>query len=384
VPLSKNKTILTFIGHYLPGYKAGGAIRTIANMVNFLSDQFQFKIITQDRDLIENEPYKNVKINSWNLFEKCEVFYSDLKLSLKQIINNTAFDIYYLNSLFDFHFSIKVVLLRKFKLIPQKELVLAPRGELMKGALSVKPLKKRIYILISKILNIYSDVTWQASNENEVADIKREYGENINVRTALDIPDFNLKKTKQKKEKTKDHLRILFISVISPKKNLLFVIETLNKVQGNFTLDIYGPVKDEQYWQECKDLIDPRIKDKIFYKGEVHHDRVHEIYPNYDLFFFPTMGESFGHVIYESLYFGCPVLCSDTTPWNELEKFNAGWNFQLNRSKKFSDLIEMLISLEPCDYAKYDKGGEKYLEFFTNGKDIIQNHLRLFHIYQKV
>ena len=64
-------------------------------------------------------------------------------------------------------------------------------------------------------------------------------------------------------EKEKNKLKILFISVISPKKNLIYVIETLNKVKGDFTLDIYGPVKDEQYWRECKNGISSRIKDRI-------------------------------------------------------------------------------------------------------------------------
>ena len=199
MPESSKKTILTFIGHYLPGYKAGGAVRTIANMVNFLSDQYEFKIITRDRDLIEKEPYKNIKVNSWNSLPKCKVFYYNLKLSLKRLINDTSFDVYYLNSLFDYHFSIKVILLRKLRLIPQKEVILAPRGELMSGALSVKPIKKRAYILLAKIFNIYNDVIWHASNENEANDIKREYGKDVKIKIALDIPDFNLERVERKK-----------------------------------------------------------------------------------------------------------------------------------------------------------------------------------------
>ena len=43
-------TILSSVGYYLPGYKAGGPIRTLANMVDRLGDEFQFKIVTLDRD----------------------------------------------------------------------------------------------------------------------------------------------------------------------------------------------------------------------------------------------------------------------------------------------------------------------------------------------
>jgi hypothetical protein len=32
--------IMTFVGSYLPGYKAGGPIRTLANIVDRLGDEF--------------------------------------------------------------------------------------------------------------------------------------------------------------------------------------------------------------------------------------------------------------------------------------------------------------------------------------------------------
>ena len=136
--LTNKKIILTFIGHYLPGYKAGGPVRTISNMLNLLSGEYEFKIITRDRDLLENKTYPNILINQWNSLENCRVFYHDLKYSLRKIINNSSFDLYYLNSLFDYHFSIKVVLLHKLGLIPKKKIIIAPRGELLQGALSTR------------------------------------------------------------------------------------------------------------------------------------------------------------------------------------------------------------------------------------------------------
>ena len=42
--------ILVFLGNYLPGFKSGGPLRTIVNLVDNLSDEFEFLIITSDRD----------------------------------------------------------------------------------------------------------------------------------------------------------------------------------------------------------------------------------------------------------------------------------------------------------------------------------------------
>ncbi|MFH2030969.1 MAG: hypothetical protein ABIJ40_10190 [Bacteroidota bacterium] len=160
--MHKKKVILTFIGYYLPGYKSGGPVRTISNMLDLLGKDYNFKIITRDRDSLDSKPYEGININQWNDAEKCKIYYLSKHKSflftrnqaqstknkltnsqaLRTVINNTEFDQYYLNSLFDFNFSVKVVLLWKLKLIPQKPILLAPRGELMEGALSIKPFKK--------------------------------------------------------------------------------------------------------------------------------------------------------------------------------------------------------------------------------------------------
>lgn len=69
--------ILTFIGSYLPGYKAGGPVRTIVNMVDSLADDHLFKIITIDRDLGDKQSYSNIKINEWNQMGQALVYYSE-------------------------------------------------------------------------------------------------------------------------------------------------------------------------------------------------------------------------------------------------------------------------------------------------------------------
>jgi hypothetical protein len=73
-----NFTILTSVGYYLPGYKAGGPIRTLANMVGRLGDEFQFKIVTADRDFDDTKPYPEIKIDGWNSKGYPENYYSNL------------------------------------------------------------------------------------------------------------------------------------------------------------------------------------------------------------------------------------------------------------------------------------------------------------------
>lgn len=57
---------LTFIGNYLPGYKAGGIISNIVNTIDQLCDDFDFWVITKYRDLGDEKAYDNIEINKWS------------------------------------------------------------------------------------------------------------------------------------------------------------------------------------------------------------------------------------------------------------------------------------------------------------------------------
>jgi hypothetical protein len=70
----ENINILSFVAYYLPSYKAGGPVKTIQNMIEQLED-FNFFIVTRDRDLGDQGPFSNVEINSWQNLENTSVRY---------------------------------------------------------------------------------------------------------------------------------------------------------------------------------------------------------------------------------------------------------------------------------------------------------------------
>src|SRR5258708_7183130 len=131
--LAARASVLVVVHDYLPGYKAGGPVRTIANMVERLSDEFDFRVVTSDRDRFDGTPYVGVDLDSWNRVGKAQVYYlSERSKSLRtiaRIISGTAHDILYLNSFFDPVFTQLPLWARRFGLLPPKPVVLAPRGE---------------------------------------------------------------------------------------------------------------------------------------------------------------------------------------------------------------------------------------------------------------
>lgn len=149
---SKNKEhIAVFIDWFKPGYKAGGPITSCANMVDLLKEELHFSIITRDRDYMEDEPYSEVTIGKWTKFSSnCDVLYVSPRDLTKEYFKNQLkqinYDCIYVNGIFSKHFS-----MFPLKLFRNTRLVLAPRGMLRNSALSIKPIKKKLYLSLSRI-----------------------------------------------------------------------------------------------------------------------------------------------------------------------------------------------------------------------------------------
>lgn len=166
--------ILAFIGNYLPGYKAGGILRITVNTVDHLCEEFEFKIITRDRDLGDHKPYPDIKINQWQQVGNAQVYYlppqSGTIKEISNLIASTPHHILYLNSFFD-PFTVKALLNRKFHKASFKPVIVAPFGEFGWASLKQKYLKKIVFIQLARLIGIYGNVTWRASSEFEKSDI---------------------------------------------------------------------------------------------------------------------------------------------------------------------------------------------------------------------
>jgi len=348
---SDKLAILAFVGNYLPGYRAGGILRSLVNTVDYLCDDFKFWIVTRDRDLGEDKPYADIKLNQWQQVGNAMVYYLQPHSSkIKNILNlivGTPHHVLYLNSFFD-PFTIKVLLIRKFSRVNFKHVIVAPRGEFAWGSLRLKYFKKLAYIQIARLFGFYKKVTWQASSELEALDIIKVMQikpDAIHIMPDLPykiIPDKSLNVTFQPAPDC-EGLRIVFLSRIAREKNLDYALRVLSKVNTRVFFDIYGPAEDATYWKECQELISKLPANvTVNYLGSVSPNEVIHIFSRYDLFLFPTAGENYGHVIAESLMAGTPVLISDKTPWRNLQANGLGWDIDLDRMDSFVAVIEKL------------------------------------------
>lgn len=349
--------ILVLVKHYLPGYKAGGPLRTIANMVDQLGDQLDLRILTTDRDLGDDRPFGTVKADEWTRVAGASVYYASPStqslVGLARVVRETPHQVLYLNSYFEPVFAWRPLMARRLGLIPHVPLIIAPRGEFSEGALAMKRAKKLAYRVATAVAGLHRHATWQASSEHESADIRRFLGVPADdVVVAPDLPGRgDAANGTQTTRREGEPLRVCFVSRISPKKNLDCALRILTNVSIPVVFNIFGPQEDREYWERCQALM-RRLPAGVsaHYRGFVKHDEIDAAFRAHDLFLFPTRGENFGHVILESMRAGTPVLITDTTPWRDLKESGVGWDLPLNDVSGFVAAIEEAYATHGATY----------------------------------
>jgi len=340
--------VLIFIDWFTPAFKAGGPIKSVSNIINSLHQFFDFYIITSDRDINETSAYKNVKLNVWLEKRKYNIIYLSPEYRsdwIKNHLTEKKYEVYYFNSLFSKKFTLKP--LRGLNSIYENQkIIIAPRGMLGKGALSIKPLKKKLFLIVAKAIGYYRNVTWHATNEEEKNDILSNFGKEAHIKIASNISLCNIKN--KEIVKSKKNLKLVFFSRISRKKNLKYALELIIGLE-NISLDIYGSIEDDTYWAECKKIIEDNNLNAN-YKGEVSPINVIETLSNYHFTLFPTLHENYGHVIVESLTAGCGLIISNNTPWRKLKEKKIGWDINLDDKTKFKDVLKYCLIMEQNEY----------------------------------
>ncbi|MEP6692933.1 MAG: glycosyltransferase family 4 protein [Gemmatimonadaceae bacterium] len=383
-------TILTFVDYYLPGFKGGGPLRTIANIVEQLGDEHEFRIVTRDRDLCDEAAYAEIQVDAWQRVGKGHVFYaSPSRMSwahFRRMLTKTPHAALYLNSLFSPVFTFPIVLMRAVGAIPRRRLIVAPRGELSPGALAIRPARKRAYLAIARSLDLFGDVTWQASSEYEARDIRaafpnaeRRGGEIViapDLLPALDgIPLTNARR----EPKRSRELCVIFLSRLTRKKNVDGALRILAGFGERVQVDIYGPLEDEPYWAECLEQIaalPPNVS--VSYRGSVAHEQVPAVMAAHDLFFFPTHGENFGHVIVEAMAAGCPVLITDQTAFRGLGPLGVGWDVAHDAVAEFQTRLREVWAMDETEHARMRRAAAAYAVRVRENPIVLEQNRALF------
>lgn len=376
--------ILAHVDHYLPGVKFGGPIRSIANVVEGISDSVEFSIFTQNRDFGERTAYREVEPNRWSPVGGASVFYAtpenyNVRYMMRAVRERRA-DVLYLNSFFS-RIVMRVMFARRLRLFPSVPIILAPRGELMRGALDLKRRRKTIYVSMARQLALFDSIVWQASSPEERHSIEAMWPGAV-VHLAAEAPAagaadaFTLRRPGIKRAGS---ARFIFLNRISRTKNLPYALRLLSSIQGRVDLDIFGPIEDESHWQLCKKLIaDLPSTATVRYRGVAHPAEIAALLSGYDYSILPTLGENFCHSIFECLSAGLPVITSDLTPWRELTRSGVGWDLPLADPGRWLAALQQCVDMGPPEHDGMSRRANQFATGWLQRHDTRAMHVALF------
>lgn len=372
------KRIAIFIGGYLPAKKYGGPVTSIANLVENLCDDFDFYIISNDHEFQETERLSGIK-QGWNKVGNGKVLYlRESEYSYRRftsILDKVKADMVYLSSVFYYQMNFPAICAANRLGIP---IILAPRGELCEGAMKIGKTKKEIFLCIERALKIFKNTYFQATSEDEETAIKKYL--KISNDKIFNLPNMACKVSlSSMKPKSDDCLRLVYISRLVRKKNVLFAIQQIKKCKTKIRFDIYGPIEDKEYWEECKyELADCPDNVIIEYRGAISPGESVSVFKKYNIFVFPTLSENYGHVIAEALAAGCHLIVSKgTTPWDDIHD-HGGYALSLNDGDSWSKTIDFVSRMNEDDYLSFNQTLHKYVETKLLNDDLNNSYIDMF------
>ncbi|MBX7206346.1 MAG: glycosyltransferase family 4 protein [Bacteroidia bacterium] len=369
--------IIFFIDWFLPAFKAGGPITSVLALSKILTNHFNVVIITGDRDLNDKAPFAHILFNQKVKEEisGAEVYYLKRGFhrirTVIRIVQSEKPDVVYINGIFSFWFSLFPLLLMKMRILSCK-VIICPRGMIGDNTLQIKRYKKQLFLSITRLIGWYHKIVWHATSETEKSRIKQHVSGEPEIVVIPNIPiSFNYVNENNHSKKAGE-LSLVYCSRILPIKNLLFLLQLLSEIKdGNITLDIYGPIEEEDYWGKCRNIIRVLPANvKVNYLGAVNAHTYPVNYSRYDFMVLPTLHENFGHSISEALSAGCPVIISDNTPWRGLSAANAGFDIPLSLRKNWISSVTHCLHMTHDEHQKWKEGAKL---FFDNKSDLKNN-----------
>ena len=165
--------------------------------------------------------------------------------------------------------------------------------------------------------------------------------------------------------------------------------DTLRQAQDNIEYNIYGPVKDADYWEACKAIIKNMPANIVVkYHGAIAPMDVEKTLGESHVFILPSKSENYGHSIIEALSAGRPVITSNATPWNGLKEAKAGINVELavgsahpagsSGRGQLAEAIGFFVNMRGDELDEWSKGAVDYVNKAIDVEEIRKAYLKMF------
>lgn len=336
--------VLLFAPHFAPGYKAGGALRSLVAIVNTAPEGVTVSVVTLDRDLDDPRPYRGLS-GCIVSFGRHRVMYLNPRnpqhwWRLLRHARAIRPDLLYLNSLWNRPFSLVPALLCQGRVIRADRVLVAPRGQLGSGALVTGSRYKSLVALGWRGWASRPSHFVHCSDSREARQVRNAFPK-ATCLESMDPVELPLEATLPLARRRGSPLRAVYVGRVSRVKNLETLLIGLTHVSAPVTLRVIGLLEDDEYVSELVRIIQA-LPDHISvtFEGAKPPDLVHSALAESDLFCLPSLGENFGHVVAESLSMSCPVVAGPVTPFTNVLAAGGGELIENTSINAWTEVIQ--------------------------------------------
>ena len=157
-------------------------------------------------------------------------------------------------------------------------------------------------------------------------------------------------------------MKILFVGNIITLKGIDLAIEALHKSKTSATLTIVG---SGNFTTAAKKLATRLgLQERVHFPGRLPRLEALNVYPDFDLFLFPTLHDTGGYAVIEAMFHGLPVICLDCGGPRIAVKDGAGVRVPLGSRRQIIARLADAIR-------KYDQNRSLLLEHGRAARQVI-------------
>lgn len=167
-----------------------------------------------------------------------------------------------------------------------------------------------------------------------------------------------------KKYDLKKHEYILYVGTLQPRKNITSLIksfEQVHKLRPYIKLVIVGR-KGWLYHEFFSTAQQLGLQDSILFTGYVPDEDLPHLYRNAGVFVMPSLYEGFGIPLLEAMYYGCPVISSNTSSLPEVGG-DAALYFNPRNVKQLTGKIIDVLGKKSLRNKLVNAGKKQYKKF---------------------
>ena len=377
---ANRQRIVVSVDWFPPAFRAGGPIRSTFNLVSLLASTYDVWVISGAYDLGQDRPL-DIPLDTWETVE-CGAGSIQVMHWTRSNWNSKAWirilgelnpDWLHLNSVFSKHFTL--IPLRAARKRGNLRIVLAPRGMLGSAALSLKPLKKRLFLSYARATGLFRNMRWHASTPMERDEVLGQFM-NADCRVAQNIPGGSILVASPRDA---ENWNVVSVGRIHRVKNLHFGLKALLNAPSSrpIKMTFIGPVEDEAYQKELDAMARNQDRIVVEFVGGMAPTELAPFWQKAHYLLSSTTQENFGHSIVEAWAHGCPVLISDRTPWRDLESKGIGWDWPLDQTAWLQGL-SIALNISHTDWEQQSEKSRTYFNTEVRNPAVEQDNLKLF------